>query len=87
MGDRLAGAVSLSLVEKACMEVRFGGSFDLVGGTSYTSTSLVQDVGVDHRRCHVLVAEELLNGSDVVSVLKKVSGEGMTKGMTGNSLG
>jgi len=74
MGDRLAGAVSLSLVEKACMGVRFWGSFDVVGGTSYTSTSLVQDVGVDHRRCHVLVAEELVDSSDVVSYSRSAWG-------------
>ena len=73
--------------EKECREVRFAVPLDLVGGTSYASTPLVQNVGVDHGRCDVLVAEELLNGSDVVTVLKKVRGKGMTKGMTGCSLG
>jgi hypothetical protein len=35
----------------------------------------VEDVGIDHRGGDVLVAEQLLDGSDVVAVLKEVGGE------------
>jgi hypothetical protein len=33
---------------------------------------VAQDVGVDHGRRHVAVAEELLDGADVVTALQKV---------------
>jgi len=35
----------------------------------------LQDVGVDHRRLHVGVPKELLDGADVVAVLEQVRGE------------
>ena len=37
---------------------------------SNTPATAVQYVGVDHRRRHVLVAEQLLNGADVVAGLQ-----------------
>jgi len=41
-------------------------------GSSSTGTVAV-DVGVDHGRRDLAVAEEFLNGSDVVAALQKVS--------------
>jgi len=32
---------------------------------------------IDHRRAHVLVPEEFLDGADVVTVLQQVSGRGI----------
>ena len=47
----------------------------------------IEDVGVDHRRGHVLVAEELLHGADVVAVLQEMGGEGVAEGVAGRRLG
>ena len=44
-------------------------------------------MGVDHRGCHVPVSEELLDRPDVVTTFEEVSGEGVTKSMTGCVLG
>ena len=48
---------------------------NLVERAAHALASASQDVGVDHRRANVLMPEELLHRSDVVSVLKKVCGE------------
>jgi len=37
----------------------------------------VQDMGVDHGGADAAVAQELLDGADVVSVLQEVGGEGV----------
>lgn len=47
----------------------------------------VEDVGVDHRRTDVFVAEEDLDGSDVGSVFEEMGCEGVTKGVRGDALG
>jgi hypothetical protein len=51
-----------------------------------TPASSVEDVGVDHGRLHALVAEELLDGADVVAVHQEVGGEGMAEGVAGRRL-
>lgn len=43
-------------------------------------------MGVDHCRLHIAVAEEFLDGADVVAPFKKVGGEGMAEGMAGDRL-
>ena len=45
--------------------------------TSYSLSTSVKDVSIDHRRLHVLVAEQFLNRADVVPLLKQMRGEGM----------
>ena len=52
--------------------------------TSDRKPSALQDVGVDHRRLHVLVAEEFLNRADVVAVGGQVGGEAMAQGVRGD---
>jgi hypothetical protein len=47
----------------------------------------VQDVGVDHRGGDVLVAEELLDGADVVVVLEEVRGEAVAQSVGRDGLG
>jgi len=42
---------------------------------------LVQDVGVDHGGRDVGVTEQLLDGTDVVSGLEQVGGEGVAQGV------
>lgn len=39
-------------------------------------------MGVDHGRPKVFVTQKLLHGSDVVSILQQMCGEGVPKGMT-----
>lgn len=46
------------------------------------ATVALQDVGVDHRRFHIRVTEELLDGANVVVVFQKVRGEGVAQAMT-----
>ena len=54
----------------------------LVQGTVDAFASLVQDMRVDHGRANVLVAKQFLNGTDVVTGLKQMSGEGMPQGIS-----
>ena len=46
----------------------------------------MENMSVDHGGANILVAEEFLNGADVISALEEVGGEGMTKSMTGDAL-
>ena len=55
---------------------RCGPSIAPVEGAPDAVTS-VQHVAVDHRGTHVLVAEELLNSTDVIHIFEQVSGEGV----------
>ena len=41
-------------------------------------------MGVDHGGFDIFVAEEFLDGADVVAVLEEVGGEGVAKGMRGD---
>ena len=47
----------------------------------------VEDVGVDHGGGDVLVAEQLLDGADVVAVLEQVGGEAVAEGVGCDGLG
>ena len=57
-----------------------------VGGAADSPAAAVEDVGVDHRRLQVPMAEQLLDGADVVAVLQQVGGEAVTEGMAGSVL-
>ncbi len=50
-----------------------------VEGASNAEAAAVQYVGVDHGRGYVAVAEEFLDGSDVVAGLEQVGGEGVSE--------
>jgi hypothetical protein len=47
---------------------------------------MLQDMSVDHRRGHIVVPKQVLNGADVGAALQQVGGEGMTKGMRADVL-
>ena len=47
----------------------------------------VQDVGVDHGRADVAVAEELLDGADVFAVLEQVGRKRVAQGVAADLLG
>ena len=42
---------------------------------------------VNHRSTNVSVAQQLLDGPNVITIFEQVSGEGMAKGMTAGRLG
>jgi hypothetical protein len=44
-------------------------------------------MGVNHGGSHILVAQELLNRADIVTILKQMCGKRMTEGVTGGILG
>src|SRR5690606_22704049 len=47
----------------------------------------VEDVGIDLRGGDILVAQQLLDGANVVALLQQVGGEGMAQGVAGRRLG
>ena len=47
------------------------------------SPTSIQYVGVDHRGADAFVAEEFLDGTNVVSILKKVSGKAVAERVAG----
>ena len=49
--------------------------------------SPVEDMGVDHRRLDVAVAQEFLYGSNVIAPFEQVRCEGMPEGMAAIELG
>lgn len=56
-----------------------------IGGSPDGETSAVEDVGVDHRRPHVVVTQELLNGADVIANLQQVRGKGVSQRVAGGT--
>lgn len=48
---------------------------EAVGGAQDAGRAPVEDVGVDHGGGHVAVAEELLDGADVIAAFEQVCGE------------
>ena len=58
-----------------------------IEGAAGTQTALVEDVGVDHCRPDVAMAEKLLDRSDVGSGLQQVRGEGVAERVAGHALG
>ncbi len=61
--------------------------FEIIQRTRYPLTALLEDVGINHRGGDIPVSEELLDCTDVDASLKKVSREGMTKGVGADLLG
>jgi len=68
--------------DKHCKESAAFGGWRLlrskaVGGADHTSSPAIEDMGVDHGRIDVAVAEKLLNRPDVVPGLQELGGERM----------
>lgn len=59
------------------------GGQDAVRGAAHRAAPPVQDMGVDHRGAHILVAQELLDGPDVVAILEEVGGKGVSERVRG----
>ena len=58
-----------------------------IEGTADPEADLIDDVQVDHGGADILVAEELLDGADVVAVAEHLSGEGVAEGVAGGGFG
>lgn len=56
-----------------------------IRGASHSLASPVEHLRVDHRRLDVLVAEQLLDGANVVAVFEQMSGKGMAQGVAAGS--
>ncbi len=70
-----------------CRSAFRGGEAERVGRADNTAAAgVLKDVGVDHRRLDVFVAEEFLDCSDVVASHQQVSGEGVAEGMAAHVL-
>src|ERR1019366_639557 len=54
------------------VRVVYANHLPFVGRAVHRPAASIQDVRVDHRRPHVAVPEQLLNGPDVVAVLEQV---------------
>lgn len=63
-----------------------GAALHRVEWTAHPASTVLEDVGVDHRRGYVAVAEELLHRADVVAPLQEVRREGMAEGVAGDPL-
>ena len=59
----------------------------VVRGTLYALASPVQNMGINHRGFHVLMAEELLDCPNVVAPFQKIRRKGMAKGVAGGAFG
>lgn len=58
-----------------------------IRGATDASASPIQHVGVDHRCFYVAVAQQLLDGADVVAPDQQVRREGMAQRVAGDPLG
>src|SRR5262245_43355879 len=67
--------------------IRGGHALQAIQRAEDATATPVEDVGVDHGGIHVGVAEQLLNGADVVALLQEVSGEGVAQRVAGGRLG
>ena len=54
---------------------------ELIEGAANTAPAPVHDMGVDHRRGHIAVAEQFLHRADVVARLQQVRGKGVAQNM------
>src|SRR3954464_7689310 len=57
-----------------------------VEGAHDTAAAAIEHVRIDHRRVHVLVAEELLDGADVVAGLQEMGRKAVAQRVRGDRL-
>ena len=73
-----AGTVSLFRLTRRTLHLQS----EAISRAVDSPTASVQDMGVDHRRAHVLVAQQLLDGPTIIPVLQQVGRKGVAKRMT-----
>ena len=57
-----------------------------IHGTANSGRSAIEDMGIDHRRLDIAMAQEFLDRSDIVTPIEQVRGEGMAERMTSGPL-
>ena len=67
--------------------IRSGQQLRSVQRAAHGEAAPVEDVGVDHCSLDIFVAEQFLDGPDVIAVLQQVGGERVAKGMGADTLG
>jgi len=58
-----------------------------VDGAADASRSPIENMGVDHHRLYVAMAQKLLDGSNVIATFEQVGGEGMPESVASGPLG
>ncbi len=59
----------------------------IVEGASNAGGAFIEDMGINHRRLDVTVAEEFLHRPDIVAALDEVGRERVAEGVAGSALG
>ena len=52
-----------------------------IQGAADGQAAAIEDVGVNHRRFHVLVAKEFLHRADIVAILQQMRSKGVAEGV------
>ncbi len=68
-------------------EPQESGTGERIQRAVYRKPALVKDVGIDHSGAHIFMAEEVLDGPDVVAVFQEMGGETVAEGMRGALFG
>jgi hypothetical protein len=63
------------------------GSQSLIEWTAHAEAAAIEDMGIDHRRFDIRVAEQFLHGADVIARFLQARGETVTEGVTASASG
>lgn len=58
----------------------------IIEGAAHRARPTAQDVGIDHRGLHILVAQKLLHGANIIASLKQMRRKAMAKRVAGDAL-
>ncbi len=53
----------------------------IIERTAHAEAGFIQNMGIDHGGGEVFMAEQFLDGADIVAVLEQMGGEAMAKGV------
>ena len=81
---RLRSGQALRLRSGQALRLRSGQGCRLASSTiqrgAHGQSAALENVGIDHGGLYILMAEQFLDGADIVTALQKVGGEGVPKG-------
>ena len=69
-----------------CQDLAVNAGLDPIDRALHAQAPAIQNVRIDHRSTDVRVAEQLLDGSDVVSGFEQMCGEGVPQGVAAYAL-
>src|SRR3989442_6299653 len=78
-----AGVVSLFRLTPRALQVQS----EAISRALDSPAAPVQDMGVDHRRAHVLMAQQLLDRPNIIPVLRQQGLKGVAKRMAASRVG